>query len=142
MAAGDGAEAVRGESTVQIAFVARDFSRFGALVARLKREQDVELIAATTGAGALNSLKNRRLDLVIVDDRLDDMGSIDFVRQLVTVNPLANTAIVGSLPAEAFHEATEGLGVLMQLPPAPTEADAEHLLATLARIGGLLKAAP
>ncbi len=102
-----------------IVFIAKDFSRFSVLVDRLKQEQDVELVPVATGAAGLEKLKDKRLDLVIVDEQLDDMSGIDFVKQFVTVNPMANTAIVGSLPDDVFHEVTEGLGVLMQLPPHP-----------------------
>jgi len=127
---------------VTIVFVAKDFSRFAALVSRLRREDDVELIPATTGTAGLTQLQGKRVDLVIVDEQLDDMSGIDFVRQLVAVNPLANTALVGSLPDEAFHEATEGLGVLMQLPPHPGEQEGERLLAVLAKIKGLIHSLP
>jgi CheY-like chemotaxis protein len=125
-----------------IAFVAKDFSRFSLLVDRLRREQGVELVPAATGAAGLAQLQGRAVDLVIVDEQLDDMSGIEFVEQFVKVNPLANTAIVGSLPEAEFHEATEGLGVLMQLPPRPQERDAENLLAILAKISGLLPAGP
>lgn len=123
-----------------IVFVAKNFSRFSVLVTRLRREQDVELIPVATGAAGLAQLKGKPLDLVIVDEQLDDMSGIAFVKQLVKVNPLANTAIVGSLANEVFHEVTEGLGVLMQLPTLPTEQDAEALLAVLAKISGLMPA--
>ena len=122
-----------------ILFVAKDFSRFSVLVSRLRREQDVELVPAATGASGLEQLKDKRLDLVIVDEQLDDMSGIEFVKQLVRFNPLANTAIVGSLADEDFHEATEGLGVLMQLPAHPGEKDGEALLAVLARIAVLMQ---
>ena len=55
------------------------------------------------------------------------------------VNPLVNTAIVGEQSKKEFHEATEGLGVLMQLPRHPQERDAEALLAILDKISGLLQ---
>ena len=97
---------------------------------------------AATGAAGLAQLQGRAVDLVIVDEQLDDMSGIEFVHQFVKVNPLANTAIVGSLPEAEFHEATEGLGVLMQLPPRPREADAESLLAVLAKISGLIPTGP
>jgi len=125
-----------------IVFVAKNFSRFSILVTRLRREQDVKLVPVATGAAGLEQLKNKRLDLVIVDEQLDDMSGVDFVKQLVKVNPLANTAIVGSLPDAEFHEVTEGLGVLMQLPPQPGERDAEALLAVLSKIFGLLQVPP
>jgi CheY-like chemotaxis protein len=129
-------------TALTIVFVAKNFSRFSILVTRLRREQDVELVPVATGAAGLEQLKNKRLDLVIVDEQLDDMSGVDFVKQLVKVNPLANTAIVGSLPDAEFHEVTEGLGVLMQLPPQPGERDAEALLAVLSKIFGLLQVPP
>lgn len=101
----------------------------------------MELVPVATGAAGLEKLKGRPLDLVIVDEQLDDMSGLDFLRQFVAVNPLANTAIVGSQPHKAFHEVTEGLGVLMQLPLHPGKEDAEKLLAVLAKISGLLQPA-
>lgn len=124
-----------------IVFVAKNFSRFAVLVTRLRREQDVALIPVATGAAGLAQLKGKPLDLVIVDEQLDDMSGIAFVKQLVKVNPLANTALVGSLTYEVFHEVTEGLGVLMQLPTQPIEQDVEALLAVLVKISGLMPAA-
>ena len=137
-----GAPSQSGAKILIIAFVAKDFSRFSLLVDRLRREQGVELVPAATGAAGLAQLQGRAVDLVIVDEQLDDMSGIEFVHQFVKVNPLANTAIVGSLPEDEFHEATEGLGVLMQLPPRPREADAESLLAVLAKISGLIPTGP
>lgn len=124
-----------------IVFIAKDFSRFGPLVYRLRRDRRVELIPVVTGAAGLSQLRGKPIDLVIVDEQLEDMSGIEFVRQLVTVNPLANTAIVGALTEEDFHEATEGMGVLMQLPRQPTEQDAETLLGLMAKIAGLMQPA-
>jgi CheY-like chemotaxis protein len=121
-----------------ILFVAKDFSRFAILVDRLRREQDVRLLPAATGAAGLAQLEGMAMDLVIVDEQLDDMSGIEFVRRLVRINPLVNTTIVGTRSVVDFHEATEGLGVLMQLPPHPGEKDAEALLAVIEKITGLL----
>lgn len=122
-----------------ILFVAKDFSRFAVLVNRLRREQDVRLVPAATGAAGLEQLQGMRMDLVIVDEQLDDMSGIEFVQRLVQINPLVNTAIVGDLSKADFHEATEGLGVLMQLPPRPGDKDAEALLAVIEKITGLMQ---
>lgn len=122
-----------------ILFIAKDFSRFAALVNRLREEQDVRLVPAATGTAGLKQLEGLPMDLVIVDEQLDDMSGIDFVQRLVQVNPLVNTAIVGSLSKADFHEATEGLGVLMQLPPNPGDKDAEALLAVIEKISGLMQ---
>gem|GEM_PF-237189 len=124
-----------------IVFIAKDFSRFGALVSRLRREKHVELIPVVTGAAGLSHLQDASIDLVIVDEQLEDMSGLEFINRLVKVNPLANTALVGALPEEEFHESTEGLGVLLQLPRQPGEQDAETLLAALNKISGLLQPA-
>ena len=97
------------------------------------------MASETTGTEGFLLLKGKQIDLVIVDEQLDDMSGIAFVKQLVKINPLMNTAIVSALTDEEFHEATEGLGVLMQLPIAPREKDAEALLAILEKIGTLLQ---
>lgn len=106
---------------------------------KLWHDQAIELAPAATGAAGLALLKSKLVDLVIVDEQLDDMSGIAFTKQLVKVNPLVNTAIVSALTADEFHEATEGLGVLMQLPPHPSETDAESLLAVLKKIGALMQ---
>lgn len=124
---------------LNIVFVAKDFSRFYTLAARLRREQEVQLVPATIGVAVLEQLKGKPMDVVIVDEQLDDMTGIDFVKQLVMINPIVNTAIIGGMSKKDFHEATEGMGVLMQLPRYPQERDAEELLAITEKISGLLQ---
>ena len=97
------------------------------------------MIWAATGAAGLSLLKGKKIDLVIVDEQLGDMSGIAFVEQLVKIYPLVNTAIVNVLTDEEFHEATEGLGVLMQLPAPPQGKDALALLAILEKIGVLMQ---
>jgi DNA-binding response OmpR family regulator len=108
-------------------------------MARLPRQKDIEMATATTAAVGLSLLEGKQIDLVIVDEQLDDMSGIAFVEQLVKSNPLVNAAIVSALTTEEFHEATEGLGVLMQLPAQPQEKDVETLLSMLDKIGVLLR---
>jgi DNA-binding NarL/FixJ family response regulator len=125
-----------------ILFIAKDYSRFSSLVTRLGQQQDIQLVPALTGTAGLAYLKDSTVDLAIIDEQLDDMSGIALVKQLVKVNPLVNTAIISTLAAEDFHEETEGLGVLMQLPPQPQAGDAETLLTVLEKIGGLMPSRP
>ena len=74
------------------------------------------------------------VDLVVADETLDDMTGEALARKLVAANPLINCALVSALAPKAFHEATEGLGILMQLPPAPQQSDGEELMARLNQI--------
>lgn len=74
--------------------------------------------------------------LVVADADLPDMDSLALVRALLTVNPLINVAVLTSMTPEVFHDASEGLGVLMQLPVDPAPTDAAALAAALRRIMG------
>ena len=122
-----------------VLLLATDLTKFSALVTGLQRQPEIELLSAETRVAGLSLIKSKQIDLVIVDEQIGDMRGIAFVKQLVKINPLANTAIVSALTAEEFHEATEGLGVLMQLPIEPRDKDAGKLLATLEKIGVLLQ---
>jgi DNA-binding NarL/FixJ family response regulator len=124
---------------LRVLFIAKDLTQFSALIAGLQRQPEIELLPAKTGTAGLSLLKGKQIDVAIVDEQLGDMSGIAFVKQLVKINPLVDTAIVSALTAEEFHEATEGLGVLMQLPREPQDKDAETLLATLEKIGALLQ---
>jgi CheY-like chemotaxis protein len=92
---------------------------------------------ATSGHQALAMLARHQVDLVVVDETVGDMTGLDFVKRLVSVNPMINCAVVSSLSEEDFHEASEGLGILMPLPPRPGRADGQRLMTHLKRILGL-----
>jgi YesN/AraC family two-component response regulator len=128
-----------GEVFLTVLFATKEFSRFSELVLKMWREQAPEFVTATSGATALLQLQDSEIDMVIADEQLDDMSGIALVKEVVKINPLVNTAIVSSFSADEFHEATEGLGVLMQLPMQPHETDAEALLDVLEKIGSLMQ---
>ncbi len=92
---------------------------------------------AATGDQALETIAKQAVDLVVTDEHLGDMTGLELIARLVAVNPMINSAAVSSLSKEAYHEASEGLGVLMQLPPRPDPADGERLMAHLNQILGL-----
>jgi hypothetical protein len=71
---------------------------------------------------------------VIIDENLPDMSGLDLVRRLLPINAMINTVMISKLPPETFHEASEGLGILSQLPPMPTPSDASAILARLKRM--------
>jgi len=91
---------------------------------------------AASGLEALESLQKTPADLVVVDEDLGDMPGLTFVERLVAVNPMINCALVSSLSKKEYHEASEGLGVLMQLPTEPDRGDAQRLMAHLNQILG------
>ena len=78
------------------------------------------------------------VDLVVVNENIGDMTGIEFMKKLLPINPMINSAAVSPLSPEEFHEASEGLGVLMQLPVSPGKLDAENLLQRLNDLRNLL----
>lgn len=72
--------------------------------------------------------------LCLVDGDLPDMKALGLVSRLIEINACVTSAVVSSLSDEAFHEAGEGLGILMRLPPHPGPAEAQTLLTAMAAI--------
>lgn len=102
-------------------------------------ENNVGAIWAESGNKALSMISERVFDLIIADETLPDMTGLDLAKKLIFKNPMLNLAVVSALSSHDFHEAGEGLGILMQLPPAPEKSDAEKLLAHLNKILTLIK---
>lgn len=91
---------------------------------------------ARSGREVLDTVGDPPVDLMVADDELGDMSGLQLIRQLVVAHPLINCALVSALAPEAFHAASEGLGILMQLPPAPSAIDTQRLMARLGQITG------
>ena len=72
--------------------------------------------------------------LMVIDETVDGLSSLEIARQIVLTNPMINLALVSSLSPEDFHEASEGLGIVAQLPRCPGKDDASRLLKTLRSI--------
>ncbi|WP_428566031.1 MAG: hypothetical protein ACP59X_05670 [Solidesulfovibrio sp. DCME] len=72
--------------------------------------------------------------LCVVDAGLPDTDAFSLVARLMALNALVDTAVVSELSAEGFHEAGEGLGILMRLPSPPGPVQAGELLDALGRI--------
>jgi hypothetical protein len=126
---------------MNILLVGNDPLVYAPLLKRMEEEVRIHPLHAGSGAEGLRlacGTGGAGTGLAIIEEELVDMSGFELVRQLMHVNPLINTAVIGSMPAGVFHEAAEGLGVLMQLPPHPGEKDAEALLARFAKISGLM----
>ena len=107
------------------------------LVSALSTHPEVELSSANSGKTALDLVSHTFYDLVISDEKLPDMTGLELVEGIVRTNAMINCAAVSGLSAHDFHEASEGLGIIAQLPAKPDERDAEELLKQLKAVKGL-----
>lgn len=121
---------------LNIVIVTPETERFKAFASAFTGLADVALSWADTGQGALAPAVDLPADLVVADETLSDMTGLEFAEKLIRRNPMINCACVSTLSKADFHEASEGLGLMPQLPPGPGKADGESLLSTLKQLKG------
>ncbi|MBW2603800.1 MAG: response regulator [Deltaproteobacteria bacterium] len=124
---------------IKILLVTSEKEPFSEFAGVLEKKDAVELFWTATGQEALEAISGNPVDLVIVNENIGDMTGIELMKKLLPINPMTNCAAVSSLAPEEFHEASEGLGVLAQLPIRPGTAEAKDLLKQMKKIKNLLK---
>jgi len=118
---------------IRIMLAGRDQASLAALKNGLTTN-DVQITRAESGAIGLSMIAEDNFDLVVADENLGDMTGLEFIRAIVSKRPMVNCAAISSLTPEDFHEAGEGLGILMQLPVNPDQEHAAMLLGQLKSI--------
>lgn len=108
--------------------------RLASLAAAFKKTGETELFRADSKAEVMELLKVKNITLVVVDEELRDTDGLTLVKMLARQHPFVSCVLVSWLPADEFHEETEGLGVLMQLPSPPGTESAQSILAHLSAI--------
>ena len=96
---------------------------FKARGASLRMEADLD--------SGLASLREKKAVLVVLDLDMDAESLRKAVIDVLTVDVMTHTTAVSAMSEEEFHDAMEGLGMLMSLPVQPTPADIERLMDTL-----------
>jgi len=92
-----------------------------------------ELLFADSWTNVLATVKGLPPAFVVLDDGLEAGAPLELARQLVTVNAMINIAVVSPLDDEAFHEASEGLGIVAPIPEHPTGHDGAALAVAFRR---------
>jgi CheY-like chemotaxis protein len=104
-------------------------------------DNQVQTAWAKSGSHAIARLTEGSFDLVVTDENLEDMTGLELIEKIIAKRPMVNCAAVSSLLPDDFHEASEGLGILMQLPVSPGQEQAEKLLRQLKNILNLTEQA-
>jgi len=131
---------MREQKIINILLASRDKTSMAAFKAGLEENQ-VQTAWAETGSNAIARLTEGNFDLVVTDENLGDMTGLEFIEKVISTKPMVNCAAVSSLLPADFHEASEGLGILMQLPVRPDQEQAEKLLRQLKNILNLAEQA-
>ena len=116
---------------LKLLLVSLDKDSLSGLASALVEHGDVDLSWVGSGQSALEIASDTVIDLVVTDERLGDMTGLEFAARLLSVNPMINCASVSRLSSDNFHEVSEGLGLMAQLPVQPDKEHAEELLQRL-----------
>ncbi len=109
-------------------------SEFPSAFTAVLENEGARIVRARTQKEALSKTSDELFDLVVVDEKLPDASGLECAKKLISTDAFLNCALASSLSPEEFHEASEGLGLLMQLPPPPGKEEAEKLLERLKKV--------
>ena len=119
----------------RILLVVDQMDTFEELADALHLEGGAEILWAHDSETAFDKVAAAPPDLVVVDETIGETSGLDWIRRLMEVNAFIHTAAVSGLTHDEFHETSEGLGIMAQLPPRPGKTDAQRLLNTLRQVG-------
>ena len=123
--------------TPKFLIATRHKDRFIPLAEALETLIQADIHWAATGKEAIEQAGSLLPVLTVIDETLPDMSGLETIRDLMTTNALLNTALVSSLSPDDFHEFSEGLGILVQLPVSPGEKEAGEIVSSLRNIFAL-----
>lgn len=123
---------------LNILLVGKDPVSLEDFAAELSRREGLRVSRAASEKEAWGLLGSYKVDVVVTDEKLDEGSALPFVNDLTKQQPLINCAMVSDLAPKDFHEATEGLGVFMQLPVNPGAEEAAKMVQLLESIDALM----
>ncbi len=123
---------------LNILLVGKDLVTLTAFADELSQREGIRVSKAESAKEAWAYLGNLEVDVVVTAEQLADGAALPFVQELTKKMPLINCAMVSSLTAAEFHEATEGLGIFMQLPINSGAEEAAKMMQLLESINALM----
>jgi DNA-binding NtrC family response regulator len=121
-------------TSIHILLVSSNTQTIDTIRLALKSYNHIQATKSESGQNALSKIKTEKFDLVIIDEILNDMSGLELAKAMISENPMINCAALSGLSPKKFHDASEGLGLLMQLPLLPQKSHIENLLSHLKRI--------
>jgi CheY-like chemotaxis protein len=103
----------------------------------LTADGQTNVIPAGNAAEALDLAVRTVPSLAVVDQDMGEDSGLALVRELLHVNAFIYTAVISDMDEAAFHERSEGLGILTRLPVEPKGQDARQLLSLLKSVAPL-----
>lgn len=124
---------------IRTLLVSEESESLSALRAVLEKE-GTRIVRVLSKKEALSKTAKEKFDLVVIDEKLPDSTGLECAQELIFKDAFLNCALISSLSEEDFHEASEGLGLLMQLKPPLGKKEAGKLLERLQNVLNLTAA--
>ncbi len=120
-----------------VLLVTTDKSQWSDFAGSLEETGKIQLNWADSGQAALDAAKEQNTHLVVTAENAGDMAGLQLAARLIQVNAMINCAVASSMSEDDFHEASEGLGIMKQLPLTPSREDAQAIVKKLMQITGM-----
>ena len=122
---------------LNILLAGKEETALSSIRSSLNADNRFDITYAETAEAALKAVKEKKISVAVVAEELKDTTGLQLINSIVAENPFINCALASPLPADEFHEETEGLGIFMQLPVTPGTDDAARMLELLEKIYSL-----
>lgn len=104
----------------------------------LEDESGMPIAVVATANEIIQAAHGKDLKAVILARDLQGMTAAELVQRLITTNAMVHVAWASAQTEEQFHQATEGLGILMKLSPTPDVSEARCLAERLSKMSGAI----
>lgn len=119
---------------IRILMTTKEKKNFIRFTDALCKHSDIDIRWATEPSEALEMAASFSPHAMVCDEKLPEISGTDLIKRLMAVNAAINTVLVSTEPEAVFHERTEGLGILAQLPPNPGPSEALDLIMKIRRV--------
>jgi len=123
---------------IKVLLVSQEKKVFKALEAGFS-DNNISTEWVNSGQDAVSLLTNKKFDLFITNEKLPVIKARQLIEKALFQNAMMNSVVLSQLSHKDFHEAYEGLGVLMQFPLKPETEHFQNLMEHLDRIDRISK---
>lgn len=96
--------------------------------------EEHKLLLAESVQEVLDIVPSQKPILIIIDENLPGSDTFELIRNILGLDAMVNTAVLTDMDQKDFHEAGEGLGILMSLPLDPGEEHGRQLISKLRQV--------
>ncbi len=91
-------------------------------------ENKMKPIWCSNGSQAISLILDTPVQLIIIEEKLPDMTARQLIEAVLLNNPGIHCVVASPITRKEFHQAYEGLGILMQLSAMPGRKEALKLI--------------